>query len=237
MNPEHLHSPVRLVTLVAALVAFLALASCASSPGPRYTSFAMEGPPLVIVGGSLFAPGPDSGSAVSAAAPVVAADLPLHGGLERSGMVGNGEIWLEYKPTGVICRGRLKDGPAPNGRIRGIIPCVFQGGQGRPEPEASPGTVFMLLTLSQQGPDQGLGLAQFASPSDPHAPPGQAEGAEKEAAATDAETVDIQDLHISEAPPLLFFYHPWDEEAARRYLDARETLQHNLMEKKKNKLD
>lgn len=173
---------------------FCLLPACTPAQPPRYTVFAMEGPPLAIVGGPLDAAGEPS----------------LTGRMDRACMVGDGEIAIDYPPQNLVCRGRLKDGPAENGRVRGIIPCTGQEG-----------AVFLLLTLGQHGPDQGVGLARIAR--------GEISSAKD---LENPELVQVDDLVTSSEPPLLFFYHPWDQEAGRRFQEARENVLLGLDKKK-----
>lgn len=182
------------------LAALLALTACAPAQPPRYTVFAMEGPPLAIVGGRLDDAGEPS----------------LAGRMERSAMVGDGDIEIDYPSQNLACRGRLKGGPAGNGRVRGIIPCT-----GGDEP------LFLLLTLGQHGPDQGAGVARLA----------RGKVSAFDGAGGESELAQVEDLDISEEPPLLFFYHPWDEEAVRRYQDARSNVLRGLEKKNEGKAD
>jgi hypothetical protein len=109
--------------------------------------------------------------------------------------------------------------------VRGIIPCTLAG---VPEEQA----VFLLLALGQHGPDQGVGVARLAR--------GRAAVAADKPANSETsppESILIEDLEISEESPLLFFYHPWDAEAGRRYLEARDNALRGLEKKEGRKTD
>ncbi|MDR1124880.1 MAG: hypothetical protein LBM64_02295 [Deltaproteobacteria bacterium] len=196
--------PVCLARPLAALLALFVLSACTPAQPPRYTVFAMEGPPLAIAGGRLNDPG----------------EASLFGHMDRTCMVGAGEIEIEYPPENLICQGRLKDGPAENGRVRGIIPCTLAG---VPEGQA----VFLLFTLGHHGPDQGVGVARLAR--------GRVSVAADKP--ENSETILIEDLEISEESPLLLFYHPWDAEAGRRYLEARDNALRGLEKKEGRKTE
>jgi hypothetical protein len=160
------------------LLFFLTLSACSYGPRPQITYFAIPGPPLALVAGKLDI------SAKDGKEPAIV----LEGSMERTCMVGLGEIELkETVPGGLACKGKISGGPSEKGRIKAILPCG--------------NSTFILLTLSNRGPDQGVGLAQFA----------RAESLPESSA-----TTRVEDLIISEEAPLALFYHPWADEAERR---------------------
>jgi hypothetical protein len=149
---------------------FLLLCSaCSSPPQARLGSFALDGPPLALAGCKLNAVA-EKGK-----------DLPLalEGSMERSCMVGFGKIELRDTERGLLCKGEINSPPTEKGRIRAVLHCE--------------NSLFLLLTLSNKGPDQGVGLARFVRDASGQPAP---------------------------EPGLLLFYHPWDKEAARRLHDV-----------------
>jgi hypothetical protein len=194
-NPEQImrfaHS-----ALLCAILIFLQ--ACSFEQPGQNTYLALNGPPLSLAGRRISATATD------------VRDLPLEleGSMERSCMVGLGEI--ELTAMGLRCKGKINSAPSGKGRIKAVIPCE--------------NSMFLLLTLSNRGPDQGMGLAHFAGADHPRAlrepasteennpPDGQPDTRKQPAWATG--------LEVSVGPALLLFYHPWDKEAARRLREA-----------------
>ncbi|MDR1242058.1 MAG: hypothetical protein LBM00_04640 [Deltaproteobacteria bacterium] len=183
-------------TLLCAILIFLP--ACSFEQPGQNAYLALNGPPLSLAGRRISAAVADG------------QDLPLEleGNMERSCMVGLGEI--ELTAMGLHCKGKINSPPSGKGRIRAVIPCE--------------NSMFLLLTLSNRGPDQGMGLAHFAGADHTRAlrEPVSAEENEALAGRPDAQKQPVRatGLEVSAEPPLLFFYHPWDKEAARRLGEA-----------------
>ncbi|MDR2825587.1 MAG: hypothetical protein LBV76_02190 [Deltaproteobacteria bacterium] len=148
----------------------------------------MNGPALALVAGRL-----DLALKDGKDVPIVFA-----GSMERSCMVGLGEIELtEAAPGGLRCKGSISGSLSEKGRIKAILPCGNSD--------------FLLLTLSNKGPDQGMGLAHFA----------RAEHRTDKTEHMESSAVTrVENLIISEEAPLVLFYHPWDVEAKRRLVEV-----------------
>jgi hypothetical protein len=183
--------------LLCALLIFLPACSL-EQPGQN-AYLALNGPPLSLAGRRISVAVADG------------QDLPLEleGNMERSCMVGLGEI--ELTAMGLRCKGKINSPPSGKGRIKAVIPCE--------------NSMFLLLTLSNRGPDQGMGLAHFAG-TDDHTralrEPASTEENEALAGRPEAQKQSVRatGLEVSAEPPLLLFYHPWDKEAARRLREA-----------------
>lgn len=98
-----------------------------SQKGPKdepLGTFALDGPDLLVVGDL--------------------SGIPLHGTLQRKGMVGKGKLKLYSSDETLICESIIKSRPTDKGRVRGLLDC-------------NDGNV-VLFTLRNLGPDQGLGI-------------------------------------------------------------------------------
>jgi hypothetical protein len=178
---------------------FLLLCSaCSSNPQARLGSFALDGPPLALAGCKLNAVA-EKGRALP---------LALEGSMERSCMVGVGKIELRDTERGLLCTGAINSAPSEKGRIRAVLRCE--------------NSLFLMLTLSNKGPDQGVGLARFVRdasgqlPPEPGPAPAEQDATAGNNPAPPKASNFPTDSEIFKEEPLLLFYHPWDKEAARR---------------------
>ncbi|MDR2892425.1 MAG: hypothetical protein LBV80_05000 [Deltaproteobacteria bacterium] len=204
----------KIVSLFCLCLLTLLCAACGGGEAARVTVFALEGPPLAIAG--------EQG------------ELKFEGEMDRSCMVGSGHFKLVNLENGAICQGEINNGPSNKGRIRGLVSC----GDLR----------FLMLIMSNQGPDQGVGVGRFAYGSDAngenreHAESNPNDennvntkhGEDAESgndSANTAQTIALPELDIEAGDPLLFYYHPWIEEARRRLIDVRENVTINLQRK------
>lgn len=145
-----------------------------------------------------------------------AGDERFEGAMTRECMAGTGTFSIRSSERELFCDGRVDGGPGPKGRIRGIADCD-DGSR-------------LLFTLRNLGADQGLGIGRFVPGERPNEQPDEQRGAEHgEAGMEYAPQPDYLGME-----PLIFFYHPWDEEARRRLVPVKRDIRQAMESKDKD---
>ncbi len=124
------------------------------------------------------------------------------GSMTRTALVGSGSFELFGTFSGQTCQGDVDSPPNDRGRIHAALKCS----DGR----------IMLLSLRNIGPDQGVGVGRFVKPEE------FKERQEKQAGGEKNSPLPVVE---EDGNFMTVFYHPWLEEARRRFPELRREME------------
>lgn len=207
--------PVKFLFLAFLPLIFM-LQGCGSSNGPVPISFAFEGPPLAIAGSS----GAEQFS----------------GSMDRTLMVGTGKIELTSIAGGSTCAGEMSAIPDRRGRVKGYMTCsdgryVFFTMRSLGSDQGFGVGQFARKVSGKKTPDEvmqdsgalpGGSMAPLALEPDAKTTKDELDKSPPASLATYGGLDDVAEdaagavFKPDGSAQLVFFYHPWAEEAARR---------------------